>query len=73
MKFLFLMDPLEGINMEKDTTFILMLESYKRKHDIYYLPKVRIEPYITQRNLSIFILALCEIQWVTEFRFSDSL
>jgi glutathione synthase len=39
MKFLFLMDPLETINMEKDTTFIFMLESHKRGHDIYFLPE----------------------------------
>ena len=39
MKFLFLMDPLETIDMEKDTTFILMLESHKRGHEVYYLPE----------------------------------
>ncbi len=39
MKFLFLMDPLETVKMEKDTTFILMLESYKRGHEVYYVPK----------------------------------
>jgi len=39
MKFLFLMDPLETIKMEKDTTFIFMLESHRRGHDVYYLPK----------------------------------
>ncbi len=37
MKFVFLMDALETINMEKDTTFILMLESYKRGHEVYHL------------------------------------
>ncbi len=39
MKFLFLMDHLETIKMEKDTTFIFMLESFKRGHEIYYVPK----------------------------------
>ncbi|MBF0490273.1 MAG: glutathione synthase [Candidatus Omnitrophica bacterium] len=39
MKFLFLMDPLETITMEKDTTFIFMLESHKRGHDVYFLPE----------------------------------
>ena len=39
MKFLFLMDPLETVKMEKDTTFILMLESHKRGHEVYYIPK----------------------------------
>ena len=33
------MDPLESILFEKDTTFILMLESHTRGHDVYYLPK----------------------------------
>lgn len=39
MKFLFLMDPLETVKMEKDTTFIFMLESSRRGHEVYYLPK----------------------------------
>ncbi len=39
MKFLFLMDPLETVVMEKDTTFIFMLESHKRGHEVYYLPE----------------------------------
>lgn len=39
MKFLFLMDPLETVKFEKDTTFMLMLESHLRGHEIYYIPK----------------------------------
>ncbi len=39
MKFLFLMDPLETIKMEKDTSFILMLGAHKRKHQIFFLPE----------------------------------
>ena len=39
MKFLFLMDPLESVIFEKDTTFIMMLESHARGHEVYYLPK----------------------------------
>ncbi len=39
MKFLFLMDPLEMIKMETDTTFILMLEAHNRGHEVYYVPK----------------------------------
>jgi glutathione synthase len=38
MKFLFLMDPLETVNIHKDTTFVFMLEAQRRKHDIYFLP-----------------------------------
>jgi len=37
MKFIFLMDPLDRVIMEKDTTFILMLGAYRKGHDVYYL------------------------------------
>ncbi len=37
MNFLFLMDPLETVIMEKDTSFILMLASYRRGHNVYFL------------------------------------
>ncbi|MBI4309303.1 MAG: glutathione synthase [Candidatus Omnitrophica bacterium] len=39
MKFLFLMDPLEGIKFNTDTTFMLMLASHNKGHKTYYLPK----------------------------------
>jgi len=39
MKFLFLMDPLETVKFEKDTTFILMVGAQARGHEIYYLPE----------------------------------
>jgi glutathione synthase len=39
MKFLFLMDPLETVIFEKDTTFMLMLGAHRRGHQVYYLPK----------------------------------
>ena len=39
MKFLFLMDPLETIIFEKDTTFMMMLGAHARGHEVYYLPK----------------------------------
>lgn len=37
MNFLFLMDPLETVNVDKDTTLMFMLESARRKHKVYYL------------------------------------
>ena len=37
MNFIFLMDPLETVKFEKDTSFILMLGAYKRSHDAFYL------------------------------------
>lgn len=39
MKFLFLMDPLETVVYEKDTTFMLMLGAHERGHQVYFLPK----------------------------------
>lgn len=38
MKFVFLMDPLETVIFEKDTTFALMLGAKAAGHDVYYLP-----------------------------------
>ncbi|RAP36520.1 glutathione synthase [Candidatus Marinamargulisbacteria bacterium SCGC AAA071-K20] len=39
MKFVFLMDPLETVVYEKDTTFVLMKEAAHCGHHVYYLPK----------------------------------
>ena len=39
MKFLFLMDPLESVIFEKDTTFMLMLGAHNRGHETYYVAK----------------------------------
>ena len=39
MKFIFLMDPLETIKVEKDTTLMLMLGAHKRGHEVYFLPE----------------------------------
>ena len=36
---LFLMDPLETVQFEKDTTYALMRAAYELGHKIYYLPK----------------------------------
>ncbi len=37
MKFVFLMDPLDSVVVEKDTSYILMLGAHRRGHEIYYL------------------------------------
>lgn len=37
MNFVFLMDPLETVVQEKDTSFILMLEAHQRGHSVYFL------------------------------------
>lgn len=39
MKWLFLMDPLESIHFEKDTTYKLMCGASKQGFPVYYLPK----------------------------------
>ena len=36
MRFVFVMDPLDRILPDKDTTFVFMLESQKRGHEVYY-------------------------------------
>ncbi len=38
MTFLFLMDPLETVNVRKDTSFAFMVGAHRRGHDIHYLP-----------------------------------
>lgn len=38
MNFIFLMDPLHTVIMEKDTSFILMLGGHRRGHKVYFLP-----------------------------------
>ncbi|MFT7538688.1 MAG: glutathione synthase [Lysobacterales bacterium] len=39
MKFVFLMDPLSSVVMEKDTSFIFMHGAYRQGHEIYYCAK----------------------------------
>lgn len=54
MTFLFLMDPLETVIFEKDTTFILMLGAHNRGHAVYYLP----EGGITLKNGKVYFHAI---------------
>lgn len=37
LRMAFIMDPLEGILIDKDTTFVFMLEAQARGHELYYL------------------------------------
>ena len=37
LRFGVIMDPIEKIDIEKDTTFVLMLEAQARGHEIYYM------------------------------------
>lgn len=36
LSFLFVMDPMHGIDIEKDTTFVLMLAAQERGHHVHY-------------------------------------
>src|SRR5688572_9925906 len=36
LKLVFLMDPIDRINIDTDSTFVLMLESNRRRHDVFY-------------------------------------
>jgi glutathione synthase len=37
LRMAFIMDPIQTINVEKDTTFVLILESQKRGHEVWYI------------------------------------
>jgi glutathione synthase len=37
MRFAFIMDPIQHVLIDKDTTFVFMLESQSRGHEVYYL------------------------------------
>ncbi len=50
MNFIFLVDPLETVRMEKDTSFILMLGAQRKGHRIFFLPSGG----ITRRNGASF-------------------
>lgn len=36
MKFLFVIDPIESLNINTDSSFVLMLESQRRRHEVFY-------------------------------------
>jgi len=38
MNFLFLMDPLQTVIMEKDTSFLIMIGAHRRGHKVFFLP-----------------------------------
>ena len=37
MRFAFLMDPIQNVLIDKDTTFVFMLEAQARSHEVHYL------------------------------------
>ena len=40
-KFAFVMDPLEAVLPDKDTTFVFMLEALRRGHELYHLSALK--------------------------------
>jgi len=53
MNFVFLMDPLESVNADKDTTLALMIGAHRKGHSVYYLP----DGGITRKNGQTFLQA----------------
>lgn len=51
MTFVFLMDPLETVIIEKDTSFILMLGAHNKGHAVHFLP----EGAITLKNGKVYL------------------
>lgn len=54
LKFVFLMDPIERIDIDGDSTFVLMLESNRRGHEVFYAEVTALEldqgkPFVTAR------------------------
>ncbi len=37
MRFAFVMDPIQNVLIDKDTTFVFILESQARGHEVHYL------------------------------------
>ncbi|MDX2169823.1 MAG: glutathione synthase, partial [Deltaproteobacteria bacterium] len=48
MRFAFVMDPIERILPDKDTTFMFMLEAGRRGHEVYYL---RLDDLYVERTI----------------------
>ena len=69
-KFAFIMDPLEGVLVDKDTTFAFMLEAQKRGHAIYFLGLRQL--YAEGQQVRMFARR-CEVMRGTpHFRFLDN-
>ena len=53
MNFLFLMDELETVVRIKDTSYIFMLEAYRRRHNVYYVANENIS--FNEKQLSFLV------------------
>ncbi|RAP32981.1 glutathione synthase [Candidatus Marinamargulisbacteria bacterium SCGC AG-410-N11] len=61
MKICFLMDPLESINPEKDTTYALMLSAHQKGHEIYFVARQSISILNGEVILSAIKVIPCNI------------
>ena len=69
-KFAFIMDPLENVLVDKDTTFAFMLEAQKRGHELYHLGLRDL--YAQGRDVRMFARR-CEVERATpHYRFLDN-
>ena len=69
-KFTFIMDPLEGVLVDKDTTFVFMLEAQKRGHEVYFLG---LRQLYAQGPHTRMFARRCELKRATpHFRFLDN-
>lgn len=58
LRFVFLMDPVAGINIHGDSTFVLMLEAQARGHEVLYAEPRRLElrgaePWVTAERIEL--------------------
>jgi glutathione synthase len=69
LKFAFVMDPLENVLPDKDTTFVFMLESLARGHEIYF---VELKDLYAIGHQAMAHARRCEMMRATpHFRFLD--
>lgn len=78
LKMAFIMDPVETVNTEKDTTFVLMLEAQARGHEVWYLelkdlfvkdnkPCCNATPITLNRGESFYVLGDTKTLLLDEF------
>ncbi len=69
-KFAFVMDPLEAVLPDKDTTFVFMLEALRRGHELYHLG---LKHLYTQGHQAFGEARRCEVMRAQpHFRFLDN-
>lgn len=61
MKIGFVMDPLESVNIDADTTFAFMLAAQARGHEVYYL---RQEDLAAEGDTAFGVMQACRVQRV---------